>query len=99
MLWGIINIDDNNLPALENSPDNMTTNQTVLADQFEHSGICPRCMEGASNVKLKIQFSNVQSTHLQLFELFFMNEYLQNILIPETNKNMKGKALSYFVWN
>ena len=70
MLWGIVNIEDNNLPAPENIPNNTTTNQRVLANQLGQLGICPRHMEGAPNMKPRIQFLNKQPTGLWLFELF-----------------------------
>ena len=101
-LHGVIDVDDDNEPAPENIPQPGGGKQEgIMGNDFGHSGICPRWLEGAMNQSMKINFGNVKPTRLQLFELFFPKTYIQNVLLPETNKKIKSNAVSYgefLVW-
>ena len=43
----------------------------------------------------KIISVNVKPMRLQLFDIFFMENYLQTVLISDTNKNSKYEKLAY----
>lgn len=92
---GMVTIDDDNMPAPENIPDETIQSTGVLSNEWGHSGICYRRMDGVMNQKARLHFtSSVQPTRLQLFEIFFPKPYITEILIPETNKNL-SQALNY----
>jgi hypothetical protein len=94
-LRGVVEVDDDNEPVPENVPDGNATN-SILDAVFGHSGVCPRRMAGAPNNKAKINFPNgACPTRLQLFELFFPKAYIQEVLLVETNKLLKGKDVTY----
>ena len=51
-------------------------------------------MEGAMSQRAKNNYVNVKPMHLQLFDIFFMKNYLHTVLISDTNKNIKGNTLT-----
>lgn len=92
---GVVTIEDDNDPLPENIPLPNEQTNSVLSDQWGHSGVCYRKMEGATDGKAKINFQNDKPTRLQLFELFFPMEFVKTVIIIETNKQLQGKPLTY----
>ena len=49
----------------------------------------------------KINVGNVKPMRLQLFDIFFMKNYIQTVLISDTNENIRDNKLTYgdmLVW-
>ena len=91
-----VQVDDDNLPAPENIPTRADNNNSIFEEEWGHCGVCPRRLEGGRETKAKIEFSrHVAPTRLQLFELLFPKEYILEVILPETNKSLQGKDVSY----
>ena len=101
---GKIELDDDNLPAAENIP---TTNIEDIDDVFVewgHDGVCQRRQTGGQNVPASLfnfgSHAGVPSI-LQTFEMLFPKEYIENVIIKETNKKLDNKKMTYgefLVW-
>ena len=49
----------------------------------------------------KVNVGNVNPMRLQLFDIFFMKNYIQTVLISDTNENIRDNKLTYgdmLVW-
>ena len=94
-------VDDDNDPLPENVPELVMDGDEqetpkVLEEEFGHEGICYRRMAGGMNAKARINgSSNIMWTRLQLFEMFLPKTFIQTVILPQTNKNLKGKPLLY----
>ena len=98
-LQGMVDIDDNNEPAPENIPDaTPSTNPSCLLDVWIHSGICFRRQQNNGFPKAHITFSvdpTKDNLYLQLFEGLFPTDYLETVLLKETNKSIEGEPVTY----
>ena len=81
-------VDDDNQPLPENIPT--PAEEVQDAPQFfstwEHSGDCYRCGAGGRKHKAHLSiYTDVKPTIQQLFEMFFFKQYVEGIIIPQTN--------------
>ena len=81
-------VDDDNQPLPENIPT--PAEEAQDAPQFfstwEHSGDCYRCLAGGHKHKACLSlYTDVKPTIQQLFEMFFFKQYVEGIIIPQTN--------------
>ena len=94
---GIVGIDDDNQPARENIPHYNTTRDDTCqySDVWGHDGLCFRRMSSANNRKAKLihHSSDLKLTKLQLFEILFPTKWVKEVLIPETNKELRQKLV------
>ena len=93
-------VDDDNDPVPENIPSPIIEDEEapipkVLGDKFGHDGICFQRTSGAQNTKAKVSGGNLALSRVQVFELFLPKEYIESILIPETNTKIEGPPLLY----
>ena len=93
-------VDDDNMPAVENIPQQDTNNNNDNNDimsGWEHSGICERRSAIQTNATPMLKSLNTSDevndpTNLQLFEALFFKSFIQSIIIPKTNANLGGKG-------
>jgi hypothetical protein len=95
-----ITVDDDNEPAPENAEqDNRPAN-----GRWEKPQICPRRMTNVGNTKGQFVHHRwdeiVEMDELTLFRMCFPEEYIINIVIPETNKHLTTKLTlqEFYVW-
>ena len=50
---------------------------------------------GATNTKTKINAGELAYTCLQMFEMFLPKKFIEEVIIPETNKSIIGQVLHY----
>ena len=97
-LQGVVDIDDDNDPAPENVPvPGDQAVQSVLETEWGHSGLCFRRQENLSKQKARLHFpvdKTMDDVNLQLFEGLFPKEYLENVVLTETNQHLND-PLSY----
>jgi hypothetical protein len=88
--------DDNNKPLSENLGKPAQKKESIFETSWGHCGIFPRKI--ATNSVNAAQTLNVDvddSSLIELFESFFMKDYIINTLIPNINKKIEGKAVTY----
>ena len=81
-------VDDDNQPLPENIPT--PAEEAQDAPQFfstwEHSGDCYHCLAGGRKHKARLSlYTDMKPTIQQLFEMFFFKQYVEGIIIPQTN--------------
>ena len=94
-------VDDDNQPLPENIPT--PAEEGKDAPQFfstwEHSGDCYRSLAGGRKHKARLSiYTDVKPTIQQLFEMFFFKQYVEGIIIPQTNirlRQEKHRPVSY----
>ena len=100
-----ITVDNDNLPVEENDIGPVAQAAETAGIDWTVNGLCKRRMVAAGQPKAR--FKKVDSsvvskmTKLSLFQLLFPMEYLESVVIPETNKKLKYGPLSpkeFFVW-
>lgn len=96
-LQGTVEIDDDNLPAPENIPTPLVNDNACIYDtNWGHSGICSRKMNGATDTKPTLNFPTSYSpTLVDLFDLLFPKAHVENVILKQTNKELKLGPLSY----
>ena len=66
---------------------------------WEHSGDCYRCLAGGRKHKAHLSiYTDVKPTIQQLFKMFFFKQYVEGIIIPQTNIHLrqeKHRPVSY----
>ena len=95
-------VDDDNMPAVENIPQQDTNNNNDNNDimsGWEHIGICKRHSAIRTNATPMLKSLNTSDevndpTNLQLFEALFFKSFIQSIIIPKTNANLGGREKS-----
>ena len=81
-------VDNDNQPLPENIPT--PAEEAQDAPQFfstwEHSGDCYHCLARGHKHKARLSlYTDVKPTIQQLFEMFFFKQYVEGIIIPQTN--------------
>ena len=94
-------VDDNNQPLPENIPTPAEEGQDApqFFSTWEHSGDCYRRLAGGRKHKAHLSlYTDVKPTIQQLFEMFFFKQYVEGIIIPQTNIHLrkeKHRPVSY----
>ena len=94
-------VEDDNDPLFENTPElNPSSNEDeeVTWDDWGHSGICYRKQTTATTIMPAIKIQNRKTetmTRLQLFELFFITDYIKQVILVHINKNINGEEVTY----
>ena len=89
-------VDDDNMPAVENIPQQDTTsNNNDIMLGWEHSGICECHSAIRTNATPMLKSLNTSDevndpTNLQLFEALFFKSFIQSTIIPKMNANLGG---------
>lgn len=95
-LQGLVEIDDDNAPAPENIPDTSSNVEDIFTS-CGHDGVCQRRQAGGRSNEASIfnfgGHTGVPSI-LQTFEIMFPKEFLENIIIKQTNKKLEGDKLT-----
>lgn len=99
---GQVEVDDDNEPAPENVPAPNSNVDDVFIE-WGHDGVCQRRQAGGLNTEATlINFGGSSSipSIIQLFEMLFPKEFIQVIIIKETNKKLDKKMTygEFFVW-
>eukprot|EP00980_Cylindrotheca_fusiformis_P024084 scaffold11524_cov91-Cylindrotheca_fusiformis.AAC.3 len=96
VVQALVETDDDNLPAPENAPVPGQRVDDVMG-LWGHNGLCARRMMNARDTLPTILFTpGIQPTTLQLFELFFMKDFLQNTILANINERLEGEnSLTY----
>ena len=94
---GLVEVDDDNEPAPENQPNTSQQPTSAAMKNWGFSGVCYRRQLGPANMnpRLKNFPEGVKPTPLYVWELLFPKQYVQDIMIPETNKTINGGPLTY----
>ena len=94
LVWQILPgmVDDDNQPLPENIPT--PAEEAQDAPQFfstwEHSGDCYYCLAGGHKHKARLSLcTDVKPTIQQLFKMFFFKQYVEGIIIPQTNLHLQ----------
>ncbi len=97
-----IEVDDDNKPAPENSE---ATEPNPGNGWFEKPTMCPRRMANINNMKGKFNSHRweviAEMNELDQFRLCFPEQFVIDVIIPETNKHLVGTALTlqeFYVW-
>ena len=96
-LNGVVDIDDINDPAPENIPTPGVNTNSVLSSEWGHAGICYRQQQSNPNSKAKLSDPvdvTLNNIYVQLFERFFPKQYVNDVILPSTNKKLK-QQLTY----
>ena len=94
-------LDDDNQPLPENTPTPAEKAQDApqFFSNWEHSGDCYHCLAGGRKHKARLSLdTDVKPTIQQLFEMFFFKQYVEGIIIPQTNLRLrkeKHRPISY----
>ncbi|KAL7578819.1 hypothetical protein ACA910_016040 [Epithemia clementina (nom. ined.)] len=87
-------VDDDNMPAPENVP--VAGNAGDIMIGWEHNGICNRKANVPTNPSPILHFVQpgalLETTNLQLFEGLFFKSYIEEVIIPATNNEMRSKS-------
>ena len=85
-------VDDDNQPLPENIPTPAEEGQDApqFFSTWEHSGDCYRSLAGGRKHKARLSiYADVKPTIQQLFEMFFFKQYVEGIIIPQTNIRLR----------
>ena len=93
-------VDDDRLPAPENTPRNTgKTDQPVYKEGWKWYGVDHRRASGCRRDAAKLDGMNKEFisvlTYLTAFELFLPKTFVVEILLVETNKTIKGPDLDF----
>ena len=94
-------VENDNDPLFENAPEsNPSSNEKeeVTWGEWGHSGICYRKQSTATTIMPAIKIQNKKTetmTRLQLFELFFITDYIKEVILVHINKNINGETVTY----
>ena len=94
-------VDDDNQPLPENIPTPAEEGQDApqFFSTWEHSGDCYCCLAGGRKHKAHLSiYTDMKPTIQQLFEMFFFKQYVEGIIIPQTNiclRQEKHHPISY----
>jgi hypothetical protein len=91
-----IDVDDDNEPAPENVviiADN--NNNDVTYEEWGFRGLCERRKEQFFKTEAKLRNYNNNFDLQSLFEHFFPTQWVKEVLIKQTNNNLKGSPLTY----
>ncbi|KAG7374469.1 hypothetical protein IV203_013564 [Nitzschia inconspicua] len=77
-------VDDDNRPAPENIPARNESVPNIFNAAWGHSGSCNRKKTGPRDYKPRLEFGNNESmpTVLKIFESFFFQSFIKNVIIP-----------------
>ena len=90
-LNGVVDIDDDNEPALENIPGAVNDSTFSLESEWGHSGICFCLQQNIPNSKAKMTNSvNISwsDVYLQLYECFFPKSFIKTVMLPAMNQRI-----------
>ena len=101
-LRDIVDIDDDNEPALENVPQPTDNATRILSMEWGHSGLCFCHVNNLGPHRARLNFPVDGSRgdyYLQLFEGLFPHDLLL-VVIEKVNDNVEGRMVSYgeFLW-
>ena len=97
---GLVVKNDNGL-LFENTPESNPSNDNndeVVWGEWGHSGICYRRQSTATTIMPAIKIQNKKTetmTRLLLFELFFITDYIKQVILVHINKNINGETVAY----
>ena len=98
VLREFISVDDDNAPL----PDNIIPpNEYVdyIFSEWKAPDVCYRKAQNVGNTQASIRFLNdgveVKPTRVQLFEMLFPKEFVQQTILVETNKDIVGEPVQY----
>ncbi len=96
-LQGVVEIDNDNDPLPENIPNNNDRNNNDCTfKDWGHNGICQRKVNGATEHKATINFpSSFSPTLVDIFDLLFPKSFVEEVILTETNKELKQGVLTY----
>ena len=89
-------VDDDNEPLPENVTPTAVSHDSIFENEWGHSGICPRRMATNNtnpDPQLNVAFSNMSK--VELFEAFFMKDFIKKTLLVNINNNIDGKQVTY----
>ena len=103
LVWQILPgmVDDNNQPLPENIPTPAEEGQDApqFFSTWEHSGDCYHCLAGGRKHKAHLSlYTDMKPSIQQLFEMFFFKQYVEEIIIPQTNIHLwkeEHRPISY----
>ena len=93
LVWQILPgmVDNDNQPLPENisTPAKEGQDAPQFFSTWEHSGDCYCCLAGGRKHKACLSlYTDVKPTIQQLFEMFFFKQYVEGIIIPQTNLHL-----------
>ena len=94
-------VDDDNEPLPENVTPAAVSHDSIFEKEWGHSGIYSRRMATNNtnpDQQLNVAFSNMSK--VELFEAFFMKDFIKNTTLVNINNNIEGKQVTYgeFLW-
>ena len=94
---GEVEVDNDNDPLPENVPGFQPRgNPECSYKEWGHSGICQRKINGAIESKATLNFpSSFSPTLVDIFNLLFPKKFVEDVILVQTNKELKLGALTY----
>ena len=87
---GVVEFDDDNLPAPENIPQEETTTTIIDYSEWGHTGLCHRRMAGIPDAAPTItNLNNNQPSLVELFEHLFPSDFLKDVVLTQINDNIE----------
>lgn len=86
---GLVEVDDDNLPAPENVPDKKNMPGSIMKE-WGAASVCPRLCTGAINMPPRLNWfpRDAKPDLVSLFLVLFPKDYLEDTLLVETNKEL-----------
>ena len=94
-----LEVEDDNLPLPENITTDSENENGAVYEDWGHSGVCYRKI-ATGNIDnmpaIKVQTNDVEKySLLDLFEIFFITDYVKEVILPNINKKITGEKVGY----
>ena len=90
ILPGMVDNDNQPLPETIPAPAEEAQDAPQFFSTWEYSGDCYRCLAGGCKHKACLSlYTDVKPTIQQLFEMFFFKQYVEGIIISQTNLRLR----------
>ena len=93
----LVEVDNDNDPVPENLPTAPNTGTFDIEEEWGHNGLCHRRKASVTNMQARLSLpSELSPTTLQVFELFFFKDFIQETLLSLINSRIEeGQEVTY----
>ena len=92
-----MSVDDGNKSLPESTTPTTISNDTIFEKEWGHNGTYPRRMTTNNSnpePQLNVIFNDIMSK-VELFEAFFVKDFIKDTSLVNINNNNNGKQLTY----
>ena len=102
-LTGVVDVDDDNLPAPENNVPLTSQTYNILSNNWGHDGVCFWKEKNYTNAPAKLTHpvdTTRDDVNLQLFKRLFPKKFMEEVMIPTMNQSMNnpGSYGEFLCW-